>query len=634
MRLASLTESLPAFFVLVSLAASGCGSAPPPPVVAKAAEPPKKQLDLPKPVVCTDHVDIADLFTRHAKKYGSEADVLQALPLTMSGTVTVSGKVGKYDMSIDAKRSRTAIHLKGFERATGFDESGAWQLGNSGAVSRLRANEVRATDEWIMRRQYLSAFDKTRDGSRCQLDGAKRQIIVHEKIPELGEPRLVFDQDSAELIGAEFRGTDGTMSTRTMTWNARAGSAPSWPTHAAQQSGEGSTIEFSSEQIAASSADAFALPASLLEIAWPKSGSVHVPMKLYGGEILIDVTIGGKKARALLDSGAGISIVEAGGNAADAFESELEFDGQSATQKIRFGIGKIAEAKVGGLVIKNIPAARVPIPMLDQFGPNRPDVVLGWSLFEGQAVRIDYAKNELVFAHDASALHAAAAPSLDFQDLDDKVTAIAKLGIKDALFQLDTGNASGVAVYGSWAKKNRVPPEGAPMATLKGQFSAGTDVTSNSFYRSAIALGPVSAQSDFVEVSEGPGNGAIAGLIGNMVFAKCSAVVFDVPNRKLWFDGACGRSPMQSHTWWTLTRKEDASNAKTPWIVASTAAKGSADTAGVLPGDRLVAIDGKSVGPAYDFISTFTRPLGTKYALTVMRGTETKKLSMTFVDPF
>ncbi|MEO7110747.1 MAG: aspartyl protease family protein [Polyangiaceae bacterium] len=634
MRLASLTKSLPAFFALISLAASGCGGAPSPRAATKTPEVPQKQPDPPKAVGCTDHVDVADLFARHAKKYGSEADVLQALPVTMSGTVTVSGKVGKYDMSIDAKRSRTSIHLKGFERAMGVDESGAWQLGNSGAVARLRPNEVRATDEWMMGRHYLSAFDQKRDGSRCQLDGAKRQIIVHERLPELGEPRLVFDQDSAELVGAEFRGADGTMSTRTMTWSARAGNAPSWPSHAAQQSGEGSTIEFSSEQIVASSADAFALPASLLEITWPKSGRVRVPMKLYGGEILIDVTIAGRKARALLDSGAGISIVEAGGNAADAFQSELEFDGQSATQKIRFGIGTLAETKVGGLTVKNIPAARVPIPMLDQFGPNRPDVVLGWSLFEGQAVRIDYAKNELVFARDASALHAGAAPSIDFQDLDDKVIAIAKLGVKDALFQLDTGNAAGVSLYSSWAKKNGVPAEGTPTATVKGQFSAGTDVTSNSFYRSAIALGPVSAPNDFVEVSEGPGNGAIAGLIGNMVFAKCGAVVFDVPNRKLWFDGACNRNPLQSHTWWTLARKDDASNAKAPWVVVSTAAKGSADVAGVLSGDRIVAIDEKPVGPTFDFIATFTKPLGTKVVVTVLRGSETKKFPMTFVDPF
>ncbi len=581
-----------------------------------------------------DKVDVADLFARHAKNFGSEADVQRALPITMSGTVTVSGKVGKYDSSIDAKRTRTAIHLKGFERAAGTDENGAWQLGNSGAVSRLRADETRATDEWILRRHYLSAFDATRDASRCQLDGLKRQIIIHEKIHDLGEPRLVFDFDTAELVGAEFLGNDGTMSTRTTTWSPRVGAAPSWPSHSAEQSGEGSTIEFTPEQVGAAVGDAFALPASLLEITWPKSAVVHVPMKLYAGEILIDVTVGGKKARALLDSGAGISIVEAGGNAADSFRSELEFDGQSATQKIRFGIGEMSETHVGALVVKNIPAARVAIPMLDQFGPNRPDVVIGWSLFEGQAVRIDYAKNELVFARDVSALHAASASSIDFKDLDDKVIATAKLGMKDAPFQLDTGNASGVSLYAKWAKKNGVPADSATLATLKGQFSAGTDVTSNSFYRSAIALGPAAATDDVVEISEGPGNGMVAGLIGNMVFAKCAAVVFDVPNRKLWFEGGCDRKPMQSHTWWTLARKEDASTAKNPWTVVSTATKGSADVAGITAGDRIVAIDGKPVGPTFDFVTTLTRPLGTKFVVTVLRGAETKKLPMTFVDPF
>jgi C-terminal processing protease CtpA/Prc len=91
---------------------------------------------------------------------------------------------------------------------------------------------------------------------------------------------------------------------------------------------------------------------------------------------------------------------------------------------------------------------------------------------------------------------------------------------------------------------------------------------------------------------------------------------------------------MQSHTWWTLARKEDAATAKTPWIVVSTATKGSADAAGIAPGDRIMAIDGKPVGLAFDFVTTFTRPLGTKFVVTVLRGTETKKLPMTYVDPF
>src|SRR5450432_1373661 len=125
-------------FIFSSTLISACGSNAPPRAVAKPVETPKKQPDPPKVAVCNDVVDVSDLFTRHAAAYGNEAAVEQAMPLTFTGAVTVSGKSGTFEKSIDAKHLRDAIHLKGFERAGGVDDNGAWQLGNSGAVSRLR----------------------------------------------------------------------------------------------------------------------------------------------------------------------------------------------------------------------------------------------------------------------------------------------------------------------------------------------------------------------------------------------------------------------------------------------------------------------------------------------------------------
>ncbi|MEO8875919.1 MAG: aspartyl protease family protein, partial [Polyangiaceae bacterium] len=587
------------------------------------------------------------------KAFGSEDDVAKSLPITMSGTVTVSGKTGKYEESIDTKRLKSALHLKGLERANGIDENGAWQLGNSGGISRVRPGEMRATDEWILRRHYLSAFQADRDVAICHVSDGKKRFIVEEKIAELGSPRLVFDPETAELVGSQFVSIEGQLSTRTVTWSPRSGSAPSWPAHSSGMTEGQSTIEMTTDQVAPAAADAFAVSAPFLDIAWPRSATVKVPMKLYGGELLIDVTIGGKKAHALLDSGAGISVVEAAGKSSASFTPELEFDGQSASQKIKFGIGTLADVQVGGLTIKNIPAARVPIPMFDQFGPNRPDLVLGWSLFEGHAVRVDYAKNEIVFARDAAALHAANATSVDVRDLGDKLLASIDIstegqapdvahpeahdsgaGLLTPQLQVDTGNASTISLSSAWAKANKYPPSSAKVATMRGQFSAGTNVTSNQYFRTGFKIGPIKGENELIEVSDSPDTGIVGGLLGNLVLAKCQAVVFDVPNRKVWFDGPCDRKPAESHMWWTLTRKDDPAAKDHPWIVVSTAAHGSADAAGVASGDRIVAIDGKPVGLAYDFMGSLVKPVGASIAITVLRGTETKKLTTKITDPF
>jgi hypothetical protein len=390
----------------------------------------------------------------------------------------------------------------------------------------LRPDETRATEAWIFTRKYLSAFDPKRDRAVCHLEGGRREIIVHEKIEELGSPRLVFDHESAELIGAEYRDVDGQDATRTFAWKNTANAGVRWPAQTSSQDGDGSTIDESYDTVGAAKDDAFALPTSMLTLTWPKSGSVRVPMQLYEHQIFFDVVIAGQKARALLDSGLGISIVEANGKAANAFTTELEFGGQSATQKLAFGVGEIGEAHVGALTLKNIPAARVPVPMLEKFGSNKPDVVLGWSLFEGHVVRIDYARKELVFSRDSSSEHPADASSIDLHVWNGKLIAPVKIADRtDAIpFQIATGKSFALSVSSTWAKKNHF------------------DTPS---LASAYAIGPIASANDPIELYELPSTatevGLVAGMIGGGALARCSAVTFDVPNRKLWLEGSCGR---------------------------------------------------------------------------------------------
>ncbi len=336
------------------------------------------------------------------------------------------------------------------------------------------------------------------------------------------------------------------------------------------------------------------------------------------------------------DSGAGISIVEAHGNAAAQFQSVLDFEGQSATQELTFGLGTFADVSVGALGIKNLPGARVPIPAFDQFGANRPDVVLGWSLFEGVGVRVDYAKSTVTFAPNADALHAPAASPIIVRDLEDKLIVDASVGenarLVSAPFQIDTGNAEGFSLYERWATAHGFPGE-RPSVSVMGQFSAGTDVTTSVFFRATTELGQIHSDGDLIEVSESPDTGIIAGLVGNDTLSKCDAVTFDLANRKLWLEGTCERPTTTSHSWWTLLRQDDPADKGHPWVIASVAPKGSADVAGIARGDRILSVDGKSAGLAYDFARATRRPLGTKLAVVVKRGSKKKMVTMTLVDP-
>ncbi|MGH7328803.1 MAG: hypothetical protein ACREJX_10695, partial [Polyangiaceae bacterium] len=405
-----------------------CGGSPPPKTSNPIANPAQKQ---PDPTSTDDaqckHPDVAAFYARHAKAFGSEADARAQMPLTLYGTMTVNGKRGPYVMSIDATRSKTEFDLPGLSNAGGTDDQGEWQLGNSGGVIRLHPDEAEDVSEWILRRNYLSSFKGDRDHVRCEAAGDARRFVVEENLPELGNPILTFDWSTAELRQIEHASVTGTKTIVRLAWAPRAGTAASWPA-VSEEKASGPVLRVAFEKAAPAAADAFAIPPAKLAFTFPASGAVHVPMKLYGSEIVMHVKVGGKDAIALLDSGAGISVVESNGKAAKAFKPELEFEGQSATQNVTFGIGTIADVNVGALGVKNLPGARVPIPAFDQFGPNRPDVVLGWSMFEGIAVRVDYKKSEIVFAQTADALHDAKAAAIPIRDLEDKFVTTASIG--------------------------------------------------------------------------------------------------------------------------------------------------------------------------------------------------------------
>lgn len=630
MRSASLAKLAPPF-VLGCLVA--CGGSPRPPASTTAKAKPEATVDA---APCNgDPFDPTALFAAHAAAFGTASEAAAAFPLTLAGKIGINGKTGPFALSIDKARSKTTIDLPGLARADGVDAEGAWQLGSSGSVFRLQPGESRRFDEWILRRGYLDSLQVGRDHARCERRPSGDVIIVTEWLPELGWPVLVLDRKTAALLSAEHTSVVGGKSTTTYTWGPREGRAARWPV-ATESRGDGPVVHVAFDAPAPAAADAFAIPPARLVLSFPKGQPVKVPMKMYGSELLLHVKVGGKAAIALLDSGAGISIVEAHGNAAAQFQSVLDFEGQSATQALTFGLGTFADVSVGALAIKSLPGARVPIPAFDQFGVNRPDVVLGWSLFEGVGVRIDYAKSEVTFAPNADALHAQGASPVTVRDLEDKVVVDASLGenarLVRAPFEIDTGNAQGFSLYEGWANAHGFPGERASVSVV-GQFSAGTDMTRSVFFRATTELGQIHADGDLIEVSESPDSGIIAGLVGNDTLSKCDAVTFDLANRKLWLEGRCERPTTSSHAWWTLLREDDSADKGHPWVIASVAPRGAADNAGIARGDRLLSIDARSAGLAYDFASTMRRPLGTKLAVVVKRANQKKAVVMTLADP-
>jgi hypothetical protein len=377
--------------------------------------------------------------------------------------------------------------------------------------------------------------------------------------------------------------------------------------------------------------DCMAPPRSALEFAWPSADAVvKVPMKHYLGELSLRVAIDGLETWALLDSGAGLTIVESGSPAGRRFASSLTVSGSGSSQAISAALGQVQSLRVGALELRHLPAASVPIPALDGMGKRRPDVILGFSLFLGSVIHIDYAKGEIAFAKKAEKFVSQASHRIPMRILDGKPVADVRVGASTGPFLLDTGNAGGLDMIKPWAEANGFPGSRSS-AQMQARTGAGTQASSATYFRlEHAALGPIVHDDRLVQIDSPPNPGVLAGLIGNEVFARCPSVTFDVQNRNLWLELPCDRPSVENKSGLRLMRADDAAFPATPWVVEAIMPGGPGATAGILVGDRILMVAGAPADLEIEKIrEVMQRPAGTKIPVALSRSGKRMQVEMT-----
>lgn len=629
--------------VLVAACGGPAPIAPPRPVAVVDAGPPT-----PDYSQCTAHVDVADLLARHAKGYGTQESMAAALPLTLTYDVVESGKTGTTNVVVDVARWRNTARLAGLDDSFGVDERGPWSISQTVGVLFRPHNEREATslayEDWFLRRRYLVSSPS---GAQCAMAGDKPMITLAYDTAQIGAPTLVFDLASAELVQTTHWAAAGRRHTVDIAeWSAPDAHGVRWPSKISQTHEVSDPTMSTLKALAPGfqcphAADAPASvcitpPTPALSITWPKGAKVTVPFKLVGGEILIEVLLDGRKVWAFLDSGAGITVVDAEMPAAQTFQPAITVTGTGASQTLKFGLGELPRVELAGIVLSHLPVASVPIPALAAFGATRPEVILGYSLFTGAAIKVDYAKQQLELARAADSLTNDKMIALPVEDLEGKLIAKSTIEGHDAAVEVDTGNNAGFAFFKSWTDQVKLT-DGHKTIDVVVRSGAGTTPTKETELRIKTAmLGPIHYDDRIANINDPPGMGFVAGLVGNSILSRCSAVVFDHAHRTLWLEGPCDR-PMKPEpmTGMHMTRKEDASDAKTkglPWIVEAVETSGPAETAGVLIGDRLASVDGKAASGDVEVMhAAFDKPEGRKVVIEVLRGPKLEKKKLVIV---
>jgi hypothetical protein len=507
----------------------------------------------------------------------------------------------------------------------------------------VRLEKDEATDErfadWFTRRRYLSDRDP-HDEASCAADATGARVTLRVSRPGIGSPELLFDLETGTLLAATNVTATGTRSgTFFGAWSPADANGVRWPAEWSERPEVGSLTR---SRVTANEAGLQCAPRAP---GWPtapsctspfsprftlnfppEGGAVRLPLAYYLGELALKIKVGGRDVWALLDSGAELTAIDATTPTGAAFVPALTAEGAAATQKVRMGLGEVESIGIGKLTAAHSTVVSVPIPALDSYGDKRPDVILGYPLFLAAAIRIDYAKNELTIAKTGALLHTARAQALPVTLLGGIVAAKATIEGKDALLQLDTGNGGPLSLNRAWTDANGIP--GArPTKQLRGLFGAGEEATTLSLVRLANAqLGPIAWDGRVASYGEAPASGFIAGLVGNRVFSRCAAMVWDLPARTVWFEPPCDRPSPDQLAGWRLDRKEDPKHEGRPWVVSALVDGAAASNAGVAVGDRILEVDGNPATRDRRFESATERPAGTKVPVSLLHEGVTKRV--------
>jgi hypothetical protein len=616
--------------LLVALAASvpfcasyACTNAAPPASHAPAraaltmSAAPAPDASAPAPAACP--ADIGAFLRRHAALNGDADQVERELPLSFRGKL-LDATALPVEVNLDATRYRLAVWAGHHVQASGIDETGGWTTGKSGVPVRSDdaddATWRSRLDAWMLRRGYLRESPL---GIECvSSDGSIRGLVyVHYGVAAPARVDVAFDIATAELRGLFLTSAAGRRVLRHWigSWGPRDGNGVRWPTER-MYGHDGVQLDAPIAGLqcptAGTTAERCLTAIQTVEITWPPSRRVALPMATTENEIVVRARVGGHLRSVLFDSGASVS----GGIVAAAIAPSFTADGPSAgfttvRGPIEERLGYVDRIDFGPLVVQHLPAFLHPMNFWKPTDASRPSMLVGSTLFDAAAIRLDFARHEVVLvpAADAASLRGPQAIDLPVSRKNGELLVRVTVDGVVSDLHVDTGSATGVSFFSDWAIEHHL-----------GQ--------GRSLWRaSQLDVGPISVDDSIVDVvttRSADGDG----LLGNSILARCQAVVLDAAHTRVSVEPPCTRAVPEDHLGAALTWPADGGPPK----VSSVIADSPAERAGLVAGDEIESIDGRSASALSwsGWWALASRPVGTKLTLRVRRadGVTTVKVSL------
>jgi len=364
-------------------------------------------------------------------------------------------------------------------------------------------------------------------------------------------------------------------------------------------------------------AKAARLPAGVAVTSW-------IPFELYAkGYIYLRGQVNGHETDILLDSGAGMTVLDAATAKAAGLEPSGSLAAQGTGGTVSAGLVQGVTLKVGELEIGPLTAAVLDLSELGQRMGRPLPAILGKELFHAFVVDIDYPNLRLRLHEPEAFRYEGPGRRLDLLPSDDghKDLRLSVEGLEPAVFGLDTGQGGEITLFRRYAEAHRLL-EGRPLSQRKGGGVGGTNVDDVGTLRSLEIAGfrfeNVPASFDRSERTAFD-TGLKAGNLGTGILRRFR-VLFDYARDALYLEpGPAMDAPFgRDKTGLALVPDGDA-------VKVFFVSPGSpAAAAGWREGERVAALDGEPFGPGWiaNWLRLHDAPDGATVRFTMADGSE------------
>ena len=570
--------------------------------------------------------------------------------LRSEGSLTAGGLAGSFTALQDlaSGRSVTRYRLGPVEGADGYDGKLAWSQDPGGEVAALDAPEAQRrarSQAWLDARAYwyparLAATYAAPEAREAE--GHRYTVVV--ATPAGGDPvTLWFDPRTHLLVRTEQKQGADRATTVYDDWREVDGlrlpfHTISFLTDAAGRTDARNRSETSATHIAldAALADAdFAMPAMTANARILAPGGVaRVPFELVNNHIYARGSIDGKEARFLVDTG-GMNLLTPAAAAKFGLAPEGKLPGRGVGEEtVDVAMAHAREVRLGEAVLDKPVFFVMDLGKLPAVEGYASDGLVGYEMFRRFGVTIDYARHELLLAEPAKFTPPAGAHAVPFE-LAERIPIVqGSLDGVPARLSIDTGSRASLSVHAPFAREHGLVAKYAAAPESVVGWGVGGPARGRPARLGTLQLGDLAIEGIAGDIFTGD-KGAFASPdlsanLGGGVLRRFT-VAFDYAAKQMYL------APNADF------RRADAFDRSGLWLLAATdgldvvdvAADSAALRAGLRPGDRISAIDGRAVD-AGDLPGLRQRlreaATGTTLAITYLREGRTAEASLVLAE--